>query len=159
MHRDVLAVLRRGVGGRVTLVSACVDRVDQLAGIGRRMPWTTAAFTIGALGMIGVPPLAGFVSKWFLAEGAAIAGNVFVLSVISISTVLNAMYFLPLLHAAWFGNAEDPTPVKEFAGTHWLLSLPGVVTASLALAAGLAASAAMSPLEWTRFIASREYAQ
>jgi multicomponent Na+:H+ antiporter subunit D len=51
-----------------------VTRIDDLRGIGRRMPLTTAAFTIGALGMIGLPPLAGFVSKWYLGVGAVQAG-------------------------------------------------------------------------------------
>ncbi|MDP4916697.1 MAG: monovalent cation/H+ antiporter subunit D family protein, partial [Haliea sp.] len=64
----------------------------QLAGIGRRMPITMAAFTIGALSMIGVPPTAGFVSKWFILGGAFQAENYFAIFTIIASTVLNAMY-------------------------------------------------------------------
>ena len=52
--------------------AAHLTEVSQLDGIGRRMPWTMAAFTIGALGMIGIPPTAGFLGKWFiLARGDA----------------------------------------------------------------------------------------
>lgn len=73
----------------------------QLAGIGRRMPITMAAFTVGALSMIGVPPTAGFVSKWFILGGAFQAENYFAIFTIIASTVLNAMYFLPIIYFAW----------------------------------------------------------
>lgn len=78
----------------------------QLRGIGRRMPWTMAAFTIGALSMIGVPPTGGFVSKWYILGGAFQADNYVALVTIILSTVLNAAYFLPIIYMAWF-SAED----------------------------------------------------
>lgn len=78
----------------------------QLRGIGRRMPWTMAAFTIGALSMIGVPPTGGFVSKWYILGGAFQADNYVALVTIVLSTVLNAAYFLPIIYMAWF-SAED----------------------------------------------------
>jgi multicomponent Na+:H+ antiporter subunit D len=85
--------------------------VGQLAGIGRRMPWTMAAFTIGALSMIGVPPTGGFVSKWFILAGAFQADNYVALFTIIASTVLNAAYFLPIVFLAWFGReAADSGP-------------------------------------------------
>jgi multicomponent Na+:H+ antiporter subunit D len=64
--------------GKITLffaagsiyTAAHKTEVSQLDGIGRRMPWTMAAFGIGALSMIGLPPAAGFVSKWYLVSGA-----------------------------------------------------------------------------------------
>jgi multicomponent Na+:H+ antiporter subunit D len=52
-----------------------IHRVSEMNGVGRRMPWTTAAFTVGALGMIGIPPLAGYVSKFYLKKGAVTAGE------------------------------------------------------------------------------------
>ena len=78
----------------------------QLRGIGRRMPWTMAAFTIGALSMIGVPPTGGFVSKWYILGGAFEADNYVALVTIILSTILNAAYFLPIIYMAWF-SAED----------------------------------------------------
>jgi len=76
----------------------------QLSGIGRRMPWTMAAFTIGALSMIGVPPTGGFVSKWYILAGAFQSNNYVAIFTIIASTVLNAAYFLPIVFAAWFGR-------------------------------------------------------
>lgn len=82
-------------------------QVSQLAGIGRRMPITMTAFAIGALSMLGVPPTAGFVSKWYLLGAAMTAGQFAAVTVIAASTLLNAAYFLPIVHSAFFGVAED----------------------------------------------------
>jgi len=79
----------------------------QLAGIGRRMPWTMTAFTIGALSMIGVPPTGGFVSKWYILAGAFQSNNYVAIFTIIASTVLNAAYFLPIVFAAWFGREAE----------------------------------------------------
>ena len=49
--------------------AAHLTEVSQLDGIGRRMPWTMGAFAIGALSMIGIPPTAGFLGKWFMLDG------------------------------------------------------------------------------------------
>lgn len=81
--------------------------IGQLRGIGRRMPWTMAAFTIGALSMIGVPPTAGFVSKWFILAGTFQSDNYIVMFTIIISTILNAAYFLPIIYFAWFRQEQD----------------------------------------------------
>jgi multicomponent Na+:H+ antiporter subunit D len=86
--------------------------IGQLSGIGRRMPWTMTAFTIGALSMIGVPPTGGFVSKWFILAGAFQADNYVAIFTIITSTVLNAAYFLPIVFIAWFGRET------EGAGAH-----------------------------------------
>ena len=93
--------------------------LHQLSGIGARMPWTMAAFTIGALSMIGVPPTAGFVSKWFILAGAFQSDNYVGIFTIIVSTALNAAYFLPIIFAAWFGretadaraHGEAPFPI------------------------------------------------
>ena len=81
--------------------------VSQLAGIGRRMPWTMGAFTVGALSLIGIPPAAGFVSKWFIMSSAAEGGHFLVVAVLVASTLLNAAYFLPIVHAAFFKPLSD----------------------------------------------------
>jgi multicomponent Na+:H+ antiporter subunit D len=137
-----------------------VHHVSQMNGIGRRMPWTMAAFTVGALGMIGVPPLAGFISKWYLASGGLAAGQAWIIVILIASSLLNAAYFLPIIYRGWFREATESWPDKATAGApeiRWMLLLPPLITALLALLAGLLANAPFSPLEWARLIAAREY--
>lgn len=96
--------------GKITLffaagsiyTAAHKTEVSQLDGIGRRMPITMTAFAIGSLSMIGVPPTAGFISKWYLLAGSWQSGEVFVLAVLALSTALNAGYFLPIVYRAFF---------------------------------------------------------
>lgn len=137
-----------------------IHKVSEMDGVGRRMPWTMAAFTLGALGMIGVPPIAGFVSKWYLSMGALQAGQDWVLLVLAGSSALNALYFLPIVHRAWFRKASEPWPQERHFGrkeTAWALLLPPVITALLALGAGVLASMPFSPLAWAQLIARREF--
>lgn len=137
-----------------------VHRVSEMNGVGRRMPWTMAAFTVGALGMIGVPPIAGFVSKWYLGTGSVAAGANWVIWVLGASSLLNAMYFLPILHRAWFREPDGEwvqTATPHRLEIHWMLLLPPVLTALLSVLAGLLADAPFSPLEWARRIAQKEY--
>ena len=138
-----------------------IHKVSEMNGVGRRMPWTMGAFTIAALGMIGVPPIAGFITKWYLGLGALEAGVHWPLYVLTASSLLNAAYFLPILYRAWFRQASTPWPDEHIqAGrleTHAALLWPPMVTAGLALAAGLFAAAPYSPLEWVQLIARREY--
>jgi multicomponent Na+:H+ antiporter subunit D len=81
--------------------------VSQLRGIGWRMPWTMTAFTIGALSMIGVPPAAGFISKWYIMAGAIDTGQLLAVGVIVLSTLLNAAYFAPIVFSAFARPADD----------------------------------------------------
>jgi len=107
--------------------------LHQLRGIGRRMPVTMTAFTIGALSMIGVPPTAGFVSKWYILAGAFQADNYVALATIILSTALNAAYFLPIVYLAWF--EKDSTPAgKEHGEAPFAAVLALVITAALTLA-------------------------
>ena len=89
--------------------AAHLTEVSQLDGIGRRMPWTMGAFAIGALGMIGVPPTAGFLGKWFILTGAMQTANWLAVGVIVVSTVLNAGYFLPIVFRAFFREPAQAT--------------------------------------------------
>jgi multicomponent Na+:H+ antiporter subunit D len=101
--------------------------VSQLDGIGARMPWTMGAFCIGALSMIGLPPAAGFVSKWFIVAGALGEAQWLALGVIAASTLLNAAYFLPIVYRAFF---RPPAPVGAPDGAH--AEAPGAMLAAMA---------------------------
>lgn len=137
-----------------------IHRVSQMNGVGRRMPWTMAAFTVGAFGMIGVPPTAGFISKWYLATGAAAAEQPWFILVLVISSLLNAAYFLPIVYAAWFKRPAGPWPADHRFGrleTRATLLGPPLVTACLIVAVGLLANVPFSPLDWAKMIVAREY--
>jgi multicomponent Na+:H+ antiporter subunit D len=139
-----------------------IHEVSEMNGVGRRMPWTMLAFTIGVLGMIGLPPVAGFVSKWYLGLGGLEAGLHWPLFVLAGSSLLNAAYFLPILHAVWFRDPPAAWPEeRDFGGkeTAWLLLLPPLVTGALSLLIGLFASLPFTPLEWAQLIAEREFYQ
>jgi multicomponent Na+:H+ antiporter subunit D len=115
--------------------------VSELDGIGRRMPWTMSAFAVGTLSMIGLPPAAGFVSKWYMLSGAIADARWAVVAVIAVSTLLNAGYFLPIVHRAFFRapaaedarhpHGEAPLPIVialmlTAAGTVALFFMPDV---------------------------------
>lgn len=87
--------------------AAHLTEVSQLDGIGRRMPWTMGAFAVGTLSMIGVPPTAGFLGKWFILAGAVQTANWTAVAVIVVSTILNAGYFLPIVYRAFFRTGGE----------------------------------------------------
>lgn len=139
-----------------------VHKVSEMHGVGRRMPWTMASFGVAALGMIGLPPLIGFVSKWYLALGALEADQSWVLWVLVVSSLLNGAYFLPILYLAWFGKPPERWPREQGRSpggweTTWWLLLPPVFTGLLTLLLGLFASAPFSPLRWVQFVAGLVY--
>jgi multicomponent Na+:H+ antiporter subunit D len=134
-----------------------IHRIEQLDGTGRVMPWTSAAFTLGALGMIGLPPLAGFVSKWYLGTGALAVGQPWVIGVLVASTLLNAAYFLPLIRRIWFAEPPARWPQTQALSRSATLALavPAVICALLSLGTGLLASLPLSPLGWVQIIVAR----
>lgn len=125
--------------GKITLffaagaiyTAAKKTELHQLRGIGRRMPWTMAGFTVGALSMIGVPPTAGFVSKWYILAGSFQAENLLAIFTIIASTVLNAAYFLPIVYVAWFTCEEEGA--KEHGEAPLFVVLAVISTALLTL--------------------------
>jgi multicomponent Na+:H+ antiporter subunit D len=108
------------------LVSTHKTDVSQMRGIGRHMPLTMTAFTIGALSMIALPFTAGFISKWYILLGAFDAHHLAVVGVIVISTLLNAAYFMPVVYAAFF-ETPDHAPRPMQAGRYGETPLPMLV--------------------------------
>lgn len=105
--------------------------VSQLNGIGYRMPWTMTAFTLGGLSMIGIPPLVGFISKWYILMGSFEAHRMTVTIVILTSTLLNAAYFIPIVYRAWFLPEIPGQKSHGEAPSAMVFAL--VVTASMSL--------------------------
>lgn len=122
--------------GKITLffsagsvhIGSHIDDVSRMDGVGRRMPWTMGSFTVGALSMIGVPPTAGFLGKWFIFLGAMQAGQWFAIAALTASTLLSAAYFLPIVYRAFARPPEKPEKMAES---------PWPMVASLTFTAGL----------------------
>lgn len=139
-----------------------IHKVSQMAGLGRRMPLTTAAFTVGALGMMGTPLTAGYVSKNYLSAGADSAGAPWAAWVLVASSVLNAAYFLPILFRVWLMHPTPAWPHEYIRQrgrreTGLLLLIPPLVSGVAIVAAALFADTAWSPLAWAKLVAAREY--
>ena len=118
-------------------VHAHKTEISQLNGLGRSMPFTFGAFTVGTLGLAGIPPLNGFVSKWWLGIGSLESGHVIVLVIFLVSGLLNAGYFLPIVIRGFFRRAPEDggQSVKGEAST-WMVA-PLCLTAALSLVFGL----------------------
>ncbi len=81
--------------------------ISEMAGLGRVLPITLGAFIIGAFGMCGAPPLAGFISKWHVALGAVESGHLFFLLIICVGSLLDVVYFFPVIRTAFFGKVPE----------------------------------------------------
>lgn len=102
--------------------------VSQLRGLGRRMPITMGAFMIGSLSVIGLPPLGGFISKWYLALGALDRDAMWVVVVLLISSLLNVFYLLPVAVTAFF-RTEDSDEDQIIQEAPWTCVVPLALTA------------------------------
>jgi multicomponent Na+:H+ antiporter subunit D len=108
-----------------------------------KMPWTMAAFTVAAISMIGLPPLAGFFSKWYLALGAIENSQWIFLGVILVSSLLNAVYFFRIIEKVYMKSPGDHAakeePAVKFGSVEPALSMlvPTIVFAVLLIGLGL----------------------
>ena len=124
--------------GKITLffcagaiyVQAHLTKVSDLDGQGREMPWVFAAFFVGALSIIGIPPIGGSWSKFMLMVGAADAGYIAILVVLGLSSLLNVYYLLEPLSRAFFREKIKSIEVKR----HPLVVIPPVMTALISVA-------------------------
>ena len=93
------------------LVASHKKNISEMEGLGRQMPLTMAAFAIGAISIIGLPPMAGTWSKWYLTIGALEADKLIIVAVLMISSLLNIAYLLPIPIKAFFkGQPQDAKP-------------------------------------------------
>jgi multicomponent Na+:H+ antiporter subunit D len=115
------------------LVAAHKSKISELDGLGRRMPLTFAAFTLGALSIIGLPPLGGMWSKWYLAQATLETGQLLLLATLLISSLLNIAYLLPIPLRAFFAKGKDT-------------AVPGIQEAPLLCLIAIAVTAVMCVL-------------
>ncbi len=89
--------------------------ISDMAGLGRAMPFTFGAFLIGSLSIIGLPPLGGAWSKWYLMLGAAETGEILMIAILMLSSLLNVAYLLPVVARGFFLPAPQPASVGAAA--------------------------------------------
>lgn len=117
------------------MVQAHVKNLDQISGLGRKMPVTLLFFMVGALSLAGVPPFSGFTSKWIIYEAAMANGQVF-LAILSLAgSVLSMAYFIKFMHAAFFGvPSKNSENVKE---APWTMLVPMGVLSVISIVLGI----------------------
>ena len=128
--------------GKITLffcagaiyVAAHKTEISDMRGIGRRMPITLAAFFLGSLSVIGLPPFGGSWSKWFFALGAAEAHQVALVAVLMISSLLNIAYLMPIVIRGYFFPAGEEPSRSEVKEAPLLCVIPLCLTATCGLA-------------------------
>ena len=95
------------------LMAAHKSEISEMDGLGRQMPFTMGAFLIASISIVGLPPLGGVWSKWYLALGTLDAGYSVLLGVLMVSTVLNIAYLLPIPIRAFYAGDKKAVPVSE----------------------------------------------
>jgi multicomponent Na+:H+ antiporter subunit D len=110
------------------------ENISELKGIAKAMPWTMAAFTIGAMGLAGIPPINGFVSKWFIGAGAVQSDHLIPLFILVISGILNIGYFFPIIKTAYF---DESPGIEKYGEASMLMVVPIMITAVLSVVFGI----------------------
>jgi multicomponent Na+:H+ antiporter subunit D len=125
--------------GKITLfmcagsiyVATKKTNISNMQGLGRVMPITFLSFLIGAISIIGLPPMGGSWAKWFLILSSLEADKQFVVLVLLISSLLNIAYLLPLVAKGFYLNPIDQTEIKSFKEPSALVWLPPALTAGI----------------------------
>ena len=134
--------------GAVMVYGGTAD-VDEMRGIGKAMPVTMWCFTLAGIGLVGIPPLSGFVSKWVLAQGAVQSGMAVFdwlgPVVLLISALLTAGYIAPVVISSFFPGKQDAVLQAKEAPLGMLLPL--IVLAGLSLLFGLYSAPLRSAVE------------
>lgn len=106
-------------------------RLEAMAGLGRRMPWTMGAFVAGGLSLIGVPLTAGFVSKWYLILAALEKGWWWAAALVLLSSLLAIVYVWRVVECAYFRPSPDDAPEHREAPLLMLATTWGLVLANI----------------------------
>ncbi len=118
------------------------EYLPELEGMGRRMPLTCAAFTAAALGLMGIPPLGGFISKWTIAQAAVAVGGGFGIAgavVLVVSAVLTVLYMMTVVVRLYFPLREvDLAPLAGLRDPSYQMTIPmaGLAVLGVTLALG-----------------------
>lgn len=124
-------------GAGAIFVATGLRAISKMNGLGRRMPWTFGAFGLASLTMIGMPPVAGFVSKWYLLGGAMGAGQLILVGTLLLSTLLNAGYFVPIFYRAFFLKPDPGVDLSQYKEAPWTMVAPLVATSAISVLLGV----------------------
>lgn len=122
-------------------------KIEDMTGIFKKMPITSSAFLIGAAGMIGIPPTAGFFSKWYLISGGLQAGQWAFVVALLVSSLVNAILFFRIIEVGFFGNNSEPDVEAEIVVRNeapLTMLIPTVTAAALVIIFGLSTSKVIS---------------
>ena len=124
-----------GSGPRATVQA----EITGFAGAARRAPLTMAAFTVAALSLVGIPPTAGFFSKWYLLRGALDADVSVFAAVLLVSSLLSAVYFFRVLEQVYFTESPPPDPdqASGIPPLSWRVVVPVLTLGAAVLLIGL----------------------
>lgn len=111
--------------------------ISEMSGLGRTMPFTFGAFAIASLSMIGAPPVAGFVTKWYLLVGSMQAHQVGLLLVLLSSTLLNVGYFAPITYSAFFGKLPAGEKYEGIKEAPLFMVIPLMIAAIISVIIGI----------------------
>lgn len=112
-------------------------KISDMEGLGYAMPFTMGAFAVASLSMIGVPPVAGFVTKWYLLNGALSINNLPLVIVLMASTILNAGYFAPITIKAFFQGRKKKWSAKDIKEAPVTMVVPIVLAALISVVIGV----------------------
>lgn len=119
----------------VIMVQAHAHNLDEVGGLGRKMPVTLTFFMIGALSLAGIPPFSGFNSKWLIYEAAMEQGQVFLAILSLVGSVFSMAYFIKFMHSAFFGTL--PKKMENVKEAPWTMLLPMGILSVLCLVCGI----------------------
>ncbi|PIE59165.1 MAG: cation:proton antiporter [Desulfobulbus propionicus] len=118
-------------------IAAHKKYISEMSGLGRTMPFTFGAFAVASLSMIGAPPVAGFVSKWYLLVGSMEAHQVGILLILIASTVLNVGYFAPVTFKAFFGKPPEGQRYEGIREAPLSMLVPILIAVTLSVIIGI----------------------
>jgi multicomponent Na+:H+ antiporter subunit D len=124
-------------GAGAIFVASHLKSIKKMNGLGRRMPWTFGAFGLASLSMIGIPPVSGFASKWYLVNGAIDQGQMVLLIALLCSTALNAGYFVPIFYRAFFLAPDPDANIEQYKEAPLTMVVPLVFTSLVSVALGV----------------------
>jgi multicomponent Na+:H+ antiporter subunit D len=111
-------------GAGAIYVATHLKKISLMDGLGRRLPWTFGAFGLASLSMIGMPPVCGFVSKWYLVNGTLQLGETVLLVALLLSTALNAGYFVPIIYRAFFKAPAAGANIEQYSEAPMTMVVP-----------------------------------